>query len=185
MATASSHNHNIYPSWSPDGNFISFHSDNVDDPSTSGDIWTVEVSSGTSGANHMEGNMLKLHVGANSKQNFDVILTDARTSALGLNKVNVLNNKQAGESLNIIDQAIQTISSERSKYGAYQNAFEHINNNLQNYNEQLTTSESRIRDVDMAKEMMKQTKNSILSQASQAIFAQANQTSQGVVQLLR
>jgi flagellin len=84
-----------------------------------------------------------------------------------------------------VNTAIQTVSSERSKLGAYQNRLEHTINNLGTSAENLTAAESRIRDVDMAKEMMNQTKNSILSQAAQAMLAQANQQPQGVLQLLR
>ncbi|MNP00107.1 Flagellin [compost metagenome] len=70
-------------------------------------------------------------------------------------------------------------------YGAYQNALEHIHNNLTNYEVNLTAAESRIRDADMAKEMMKLTKYNVLSQASQAMLAQANQQPQGVLELLK
>jgi flagellin len=84
-----------------------------------------------------------------------------------------------------VNTAIQTVSSERSKLGAYQNRLEHTINNLGTSAENLTAAESRIRDVDMANEMMNQTKNSILSQAAQAMLAQANQQPQGVLQLLR
>ena len=73
---------------------------------------------------------------------------------------------------------------DRSSLGAVQNRLEHTINNLNTSSENLTAAESRIRDVDMAKEMMEQTKN-ILSQAAQAMFAQANQQPQGVLQLLR
>ena len=72
-----------------------------------------------------------------------------------------------------------------SYLGAVQNRLEHTINNLSTSSENLTAAESRIRDVDMAKEMMNQTKNSILSQAAQAMLAQANQQPQGVLQLLR
>ena len=84
-----------------------------------------------------------------------------------------------------IDAAIQLVSDERSQMGATQNRLEHTINNLNTSSENLTAAESRIRDVDMAKEMMEQTKNSILSQAAQAMLAQANQQPQGVLQLLR
>jgi flagellin len=84
-----------------------------------------------------------------------------------------------------IDAAINTVSTTRSYLGANQNRLEHTINNLGAASENLTAAESRIRDVDMAKEMMEQTKNSILSQASQAMLAQANQQPQGVLQLLR
>ncbi|WP_430508312.1 flagellin Hag [Rossellomorea marisflavi] len=84
-----------------------------------------------------------------------------------------------------VDVAIGKVSAARSNLGANQNRLEHTINNLDNASENLTAAESRVRDVDMAKEMMEQTKNSILSQASQAMLAQANQTPQGVLQLLR
>ncbi|MCM3618777.1 flagellin [Sutcliffiella horikoshii] len=84
-----------------------------------------------------------------------------------------------------IDAAIDEINLQRATYGSQQNRLEHTINNLNTTNENLTASESRIRDVDMAKEMMEQTKNSILAQASQAMLAQANQQPQGVLQLLR
>ena len=84
-----------------------------------------------------------------------------------------------------IDAAIGEINLQRATYGSQQNRLEHTINNLNTTNENLTASESRIRDVDMAKEMMEQTKNSILAQASQSMLAQANQQPQGVLQLLR
>ncbi|WP_409254387.1 flagellin [Bacillus sp. SCS-153A] len=87
--------------------------------------------------------------------------------------------------VDILDAAIVDVSTKRSSYGAAQNRLEHSINNLNTSSENLTAAESRIRDVDMAKEMMNQTKNSILSQAAQAMLAQANQQPQGVLQLLR
>ncbi|MCD7034444.1 flagellin [Metabacillus sp. GX 13764] len=91
----------------------------------------------------------------------------------------------ASAAIDAIDDSIKAVSGERSKLGAYQNRLEHTINNLNTSSENLTAAESRIRDVDMAKEMMNQTKNSILSQAAQAMLAQANSAPQGVLQLLR
>lgn len=85
----------------------------------------------------------------------------------------------------LVDAAIEKVSAARSKLGANQNRLEYTINNLNNASENLTAAESRIRDVDMAKEMMNQTKNSILSQAAQAMLAQSNQMPQGILQLLR
>ena len=82
-------------------------------------------------------------------------------------------------------EAIDNISSLRSDFGALQNRLEHTINNLGVQAENITAAESRIRDVDMAKEMMSYTKNNILVQASQAMLAQANQVPQGVLQLLQ
>lgn len=91
----------------------------------------------------------------------------------------------ADAAITVIDDAIKQVSAERSKFGAYQNRLEHTINNLGTSAENLTAAESRIRDVDMAKEMMEFTKNNILTQAAQAMLAQANQQPQGVLQLLR
>ncbi|SET07467.1 flagellin [Oceanobacillus limi] len=89
------------------------------------------------------------------------------------------------DTLASIDKAITQVSDQRSQLGAVQNRLEHTINNLGASQENLTAAESRIRDVDMAKEMMNFTKNNILSQASQSMLAQANQQPQGVLQLLR
>lgn len=85
----------------------------------------------------------------------------------------------------MLDDNIVKVSTGRSKLGALQNRLEHSIANVDNAAENLTAAESRVRDVDMAKEMMNQTKNSILAQAAQAMLAQANQQPQGVLQLLR
>ncbi|RYI28095.1 flagellin [Bacillus infantis] len=99
--------------------------------------------------------------------------------------LDVTSTESASSAIKVLDNAIQSVSAERSKLGAYQNRLEHTINNLNTSSENLTAAESRIRDVDMAKEMMNQTKNSILSQAAQAMLAQSNQMPQGVLQLLR
>lgn len=99
--------------------------------------------------------------------------------------VDISTQQVANTAITNINNAIETVSAERSKLGAYQNRLEHTINNLGTSSENLTASESRIRDVDMAKEMMEFTKNNILSQAAQAMLAQANQQPEGVLQLLR
>lgn len=91
----------------------------------------------------------------------------------------------ASKAITTINSALETVSTERSKLGAYQNRLEHTVNNLGASSENLSAAESRIRDVDMAKEMVEFTKNNILTQAAQAMLAQANQQPQGVLQLLR
>lgn len=108
-----------------------------------------------------------------------------RSGALGVNNIDVSNATTASDSITTIDAALSKVSGERSKLGAYQNRLEHTINNLGASSENLSAAESRIRDVDMAKEMMNQTKNNILAQAAQAMLAQANQQPQGVLQLLR
>ena len=89
------------------------------------------------------------------------------------------------EGMEVIDNAINEVSSQRSALGAVQNRLEHTINNLSVSEENLTAAESRIRDVDMAKEMMEFTKNNILTQAAQSMLAQANMQPQGVLQLLQ
>ncbi|MEZ0537229.1 flagellin [Caldicellulosiruptoraceae bacterium PP1] len=110
-------------------------------------------------------------------------LTDGDT--FEIKGVNVSNNTLAGGSVTAIDKALETVSKERAKLGAYQNRLEHTITNLSTSAENLTSAESRIRDVDMAKEMMNYTKNNILMQAATAMLAQANQAPQAVLQLLR
>lgn len=128
---------------------------------------------------------LSFQVGANSGQSFSVNLTDARSTTLGINEMDLTTRQGAVSALSKIDDAIATISSERAKYGALQNGLEHLFDNVTNYSVNLTAAESRIRDVDMAKEMIELTKSNILSQASEAMLAQANQQTQGVLQLLK
>lgn len=99
--------------------------------------------------------------------------------------VDVSNKEMASKSITSIDNAISQVSAERSKLGAYQNRLDHTINNLGTSSENLTAAESRIRDVNMAQEMMNFTKNNILSQAAQSMLAQANQQPQGVLQLLQ
>jgi len=124
-------------------------------------------------------------IGANRGQTISFGIGDMRTAALGLSSVDVSTATAASAALTSVDSAIKNVSSQRSKMGAVQNRLEHTINNLQTASENLTSAESRIRDVDMAKEMMDFTKNNILSQAAQAMLAQANQQPQGVLQLLR
>ncbi|WP_313126773.1 flagellin N-terminal helical domain-containing protein [Proteiniclasticum ruminis] len=98
--------------------------------------------------------------------------------------INVSTQEAANTAIKTIDDAITAVSAERSKLGAVQNRLDHTINNLTTTSENLSAAESRIRDVDMAKEMMEFTKNNILNQASTAMLAQANQMPQGVLQLL-
>jgi len=99
--------------------------------------------------------------------------------------IDVSSSTAANEAVTKINEAIEKVSAERSKLGAVQNRLEHTIANLGTSSENLTAAESRVRDVDMAKEMMTFSKNNILSQAAQAMLAQANQQPQGVLQLLR
>ena len=110
--------------------------------------------------------------------------TTVSGAGLGIANVNISTQAGASAAITTIQNAINKVSSERAKLGAIQNRLEHTINNLGTAAENLTASESRIRDVDMAKEIMEFTKNSILQQAAQAMLAQANMQPQGVLQLL-
>jgi len=109
----------------------------------------------------------------------------AEGSSVEIGGIDISSQEAANSAVTKINDAIESVSSERSKLGAVQNRLDHTINNLGTSSENLTAAESRIRDVDMAKEMMNQTKQSILAQASQAMLAKANQQPQGVLQLLR
>ena len=138
---------------------------------------------------------LSMQIGSNSSQTLVIDIGDMRATALGETEIDGqifhvsdldLTTREGSQSaMNILDNAIQQVSSERSKLGAFQNRLEHTINNLQVTRENLTSSESRIRDVDMALEMTTFTKNNILNQAGTAMLAQANQLPQGVLQLLQ
>jgi flagellin len=112
-------------------------------------------------------------------------VTDGTTDIKTEFALDVSTHDKATAAITIINDAIETVSAERSKLGAFQNRLEHTINNLGTSAENLTAAESRIRDVDMAKEMMEFTKTSILNQAATAMLAQANQLPQSVLQLLR
>ena len=156
------------------------------------------------------GYITTFQIGSNKGQTMSLQINDMRAAALGITgnagqagftkennvtngttdvkqeaAINVMNKEDASKSLETLDNAIAKVSLERAKLGAISNRLEHTINNLGTSSENLTAAESRIRDVDMAKEMMEFTKNNILSQAAQAMLAQANQQPQGVLQLLR
>jgi flagellin len=125
-------------------------------------------------------------VGANSGQTISLQIATMDAEALSVDGIAV--NTSAASitgQIDTIDAAINKVSTERAKLGAYQNRLEHTIANLDTSSENLSAAESRIRDVDMAKEMMNYSKNNILQQAAQAMLAQANQQPQGVLQLLR
>ena len=130
---------------------------------------------------------IKLHVGESSDEanTIEVSIDAMSAKSLGIDKVDITTVDGAKDAIDTINKAIDTVSSIRSSLGAMQNRLEHTINNLGVQTENITAAESRIRDVDMAKEMMAYTKNNILVQASQAMLAQANQVPQGVLQLLQ
>lgn len=127
---------------------------------------------------------LDFHVGANANEVISIEIGDMSASGLSINSVDISTKSGANSGITAIDTAIKQVSAQRSKLGAVQNRLEHTIKNLDNAAENLTAAESRIRDVDMAKEMMEFTKQSILQQASTAMLAQANQVPQTVLKLL-
>ena len=128
---------------------------------------------------------VRFQIGSNTGQGTSLSIGDMGAKELGVNALDLTTQAGADFAITTIDKALSQVSSERAKLGAVQNRLEHTINNLGTSSENLTAAESRIRDVDMAKEMMEFTKNNILSQASQAMLAQANQQPQGVLQLLQ
>ncbi len=133
------------------------------------------------------GGPLTIQVGANTgvDQTIAIDVVSLSSSGLGLDNLKVDSHLNAQKSVDSIEAAIQKVSDQRSALGAVQNRLEHTIANLDTVSENLTAAESRIRDVDMAKEMMAFTKNNILTQAATAMLAQANQAPQTVLQLLR
>ena len=130
---------------------------------------------------------LRLQIGDTSEtfNQLEVNIADCHVEALGLKDVNISTQDGAAAAVEKINNAIDYISTVRGNLGATQNRLEHTINNLEATTTNITEAESRIRDTDMAKEMMAYTKNNILVQASQAMLAQANQVPQGVLQLLQ
>ena len=130
---------------------------------------------------------LRLQIGDTSDtyNQLEVNIADCHVEALGLKDVDISTQDGAAAAVEKINDAIDYISTVRGNLGATQNRLEHTINNLEATTTNITEAESRIRDTDMAKEMMAYTKNNILVQASQAMLAQANQVPQGVLQLLQ
>lgn len=117
----------------------------------------------------------------------NVSINDMHASSLkvGKNDISIANQSDAGKAIQVINDAIDNVSKQRSALGAIQNRLDHTINNLNTTSENLTSANSRIRDTDMAKEMMSYTQNNVLTQAAQAMLAQANQAPSQVLQLLK
>ncbi|KNZ42653.1 flagellin [Acetobacterium bakii] len=149
---------------------------NLNENAVNGETFTVNVDAS---------NEMKFQIGANEKQSTALSISAMGSKDLGIDKLDLTTQAGADAAITTINDAITSTSSERAKLGAVQNRLEHTINNLSTSSENATSAESRIRDVDMAKEMMEFTKNNILSQAAQSMLAQANQQPQGVLQLLQ
>lgn len=123
----------------------------------------------------------KLQIGANKGD--DMSITVKVAISLAINDVSA--HSTASKTISAVQTAIKEVSAQRSKLGAIQNRLEYTVDNLENYSENLTDAESRIRDTDMASEMVNYSKSNIVQQAAQSMLAQANQSTQGVLSLLQ
>ena len=144
---------------------------------------TINLKAGTANT----GKGIELQIGANEGQTMSFTLDDMSADALGVGgkSVDLSTQDSAKTATTAIDAAIKKVSASRGKMGAVQNRLEHTINNLDTASENLQTAESRIRDTDMAEEMVNYSKNNILAQAGQSMLAQANQSNQGVLTLLQ
>jgi flagellin len=134
---------------------------------------------------HLADNTTVYQIGANQGEDMGVNIGNMSSEALGVSNILVTDRESAARSITVIDNAIGKVSTQRAKLGAYQNRLEHTITNLTTASTNMKSSESRIRDADMAKEMMEFTRLNILSQAGNSMLAQANQLPQNVLTLLR
>ncbi len=148
---------------------------------------SIAFTKSAANSNSTSGSGLSLQVGDTNESFQKVVVSvgNMSSSALGISGVDVSNATSAGAAISKIKEAIEKVSTARGGLGALQNRLEHTIANLGVTTENMTAAESRIRDVDMAKEMMAYTKNNVLVQAAQAMLAQANQQPQSILQLLR
>ena len=137
--------------------------------------------------NLLDGNFKNksLQVGSLSGQSIGISISNMDATALHVNGLDVTSFTSAGTAMSKIQAAIDTVSDQRSMLGALQNRLEHTINNLDTTAENTQAAESRVRDTDMASEMVQYSKNNILTQAGQSMLAQANQQTQGVLSLLQ
>lgn len=162
---------------------------------TTGEGHSIQIISGNAinsllintnmGVDETYGTSDSIHIQSGPKASDSLIITigDVRCSSLKIDDISVVNQKSANTAISLIDNAIQKVSTEISKLGAYQNRLEHILNNSNNYEINLISSTSRIKDADMAKEMMELIKNNILLQSSQALLVQVNNLHQSLLSM--
>jgi flagellin len=134
---------------------------------------------------HVKNNDLQYHIGANQMEVMKLSMSDMSANALGVANLDLTTTYGAEKAMGKLNKAIDMVSAERSKLGAYQNRLEYAINNLRNMHGNATASESRIRDADIAQEMIEFTRNQVMSQSATAMLAQANTMSAGILQLLR
>ena len=134
---------------------------------------------------HLVDNSTVFQVGANEGEDVSVDIGNMSANALGVTRVIVTDRASAGRAITILDAAINKVSTQRAKIGAFQNSLEHSVTNLTATATNLTDAESRIRDADMSQEMLNFTRLQILQQSGTAMLAQANQLPQSVLSLIR
>ena len=137
--------------------------------------------------NLLDGNFSgkNLQIGALNGQKIQITIGAMNASSIGVKSLSVTTFSNAGKAMSNIQKAIDKVSTQRSALGAVQNRLEHTIKNLDTTSENTSSAESRIRDTDMAKEMVSYSKNNILMQAGQSMLAQANQQNQGVLSLIQ
>ncbi len=134
---------------------------------------------------HVKGNETQYHIGANQAEVMKVSMSDMSARALGVDNLDMTSFEGAQTAIGKLNKAIDKVSAERSKLGAYQNRLEHAINNLRQMRFNAMASESRIRDTDIAQEMIEFTSKQVMQQSANAMVAQANTQSQGILQLLQ
>ena len=137
------------------------------------------------GKKMLAGSGVAIFVGYTNDTANTITISGVGLAAVATSVGSITSNETAKSQLQNISNAIASVSSMRSTFGAMQNRLEHTIDNLDNIVENVTAAESRIRDTDMADEMVKYSKNNILTQAGQSMLAQANQSTQGVLSLLQ
>lgn len=147
-------------------------------------VGNIRLRPGSNGKPSVD-NRIVIQLGANTGQNIRFSVSNLDSSALGINNINLGDQQSASNAITLLDNSINIVSNERSKLGAIQNRLEAAFNTNTNTSENLQSAESRIRDTDMAKEMMTFTKNNILLQATQSMLAQSNKQPEGILQLLQ
>lgn len=175
------HIYDSYPlvSYHPDTDYIHSWGGDKDDP----DIMKINLSDlGTSSRGIPS--TLWIQAGANAKQSINISLVDATAAGIGLEDVNVMSSSEAGEAIQTVDNAMAKVSRYRSSFGAEQNRLEHAMAVDDNTAENLQNSESKIRDSNMSEEIMEYAKHNILLETGHAVLAQANQSMQGILNLL-
>jgi flagellin-like hook-associated protein FlgL len=134
---------------------------------------------------HVKHNDNQYHIGANQEEVMKVSFSEMSAAALGVDNLDLTTIEGAEKALGRLNRAIDMVSAERAKLGAYQNRLEYAVNNLRNMHVNASSAESRIRDTDVAQEMIEFTRNQVMKQSATAMLAQANSSSSGILNLLQ